>query len=211
MYDYNTEAEIIQLQNSNSVIIQEKYKERSPLIVHNTKPSDISIEDLIHQNPGYIVNDNDKNIVFETFLDKNYDIMSLYKNQKICKDLKLDSILKECSSSFINEYNCNVNYSISIFKGPNAIELTQNKRNLLLLKSLQKNIVIYLFNPRHKEDIIKKENNEIKKWAHKINLEPNIMLYIPPEWYYFYETNDLTIVGEIQCDTYFTYLYNLLR
>ncbi len=211
LHDFNSESEIIQLQNANSVIIQEKYKELSPLIVHNSKSSDIQLETIVNENPGYIINDNGRNIILQTFLDTGCDTMSIYKNEKLCKDLNIHHELKECSQNFFNEYNCNINYALSMFKGNNAIELTKNKRNILLLRSLQHPIVIYLFNPKHKEDILTKENHEIKKWAYKINLEPNLILYIPPEWYYFYETTKPTVIGSIESDTYFTYFYNLLR
>jgi hypothetical protein len=70
---------------------------------------------------------------------------------------------------------------------------------------------VYLFNPKHKNDIMNKDNNEIKKYGQKINLTQGLVLYIPVEWYYFYETEDESIIGEIESDNYFTVIYNNLR
>ena len=105
LHDFNSESEIIQLQNANSVIIQEKYKELSPLIVHNSKSSDIQLETIVNENPGYIINDNGRNIILQTFLDTECDTMSIYKNEKLCKDLNIHHELKECSQNFFKEYN----------------------------------------------------------------------------------------------------------
>jgi len=70
---------------------------------------------------------------------------------------------------------------------------------------------VYLFNPKHKNDILNKDNNEIKKYGQKINLTKGLVLYIPVEWYYFYETDNVSIIGEIESDNYFTVIYNNLR
>ena len=100
---------------------------------------------------------------------------------------------------------------MSLFKGNNTIQLTQNKHNLLLIHQIYGESKLYLLNPKHKLDILNKKNDEIKKYGHKINLTPGIVLYIPVEWYYFYETDNESIIGEIECDNYFTVIYNNLR
>ena len=66
--------------------------------------------------------------------------------------------------------------------------------NLLLLNQIQGKSKLYLFNPKHKNDIINKNNDEIKKWGIKINLVPGLVIYIPIEWYYIYEINEESII-----------------
>ena len=112
---------------------------------------------------------------------------------------------------FQSQIHCNTNFFLSLLKGSNAISLIQNKHNLLLFHQIQGNSKLYLFNPKHKPDIIHKENDEIKKYGQKINLVSGLILYIPIEWYYFFETDQESIIGEIESDNYFTILYNLLR
>ena len=100
---------------------------------------------------------------------------------------------------------------MSLLKGSNTISLTQNKHNLLLIHQIIGESKLYLFNPKHKRNIIGRDNNEIKKYGHKINLTSGLVLYIPVEWYYFYETENESIIGEIESDNYFTVIYNSLR
>ena len=131
LHDYNLDAIVIELQNSNPIMIQEYYKQKSPLLIHNTKPINETIKMLVLKNPGYIINDHGKNIAFDVFNnDKNTNI-NLYKNKNICKDLQIDQLLKEYEKIFCNELNCNHEYSLSLYKGINHLTLTQNKRNLL--------------------------------------------------------------------------------
>ena len=48
--------------------------------------------------------------------------------------------------------------------------------------------------------------------VNKIEVNENQILSIPPNWFYFYETNQNdTIIGTIQSDNYFTVIYNQFR
>ena len=76
---------------------------------------------------------------------------------------------------------------------------------------LSGNSIFYIFNPKHKDEIQNKSNNEIKKWAFKINMKPGIILSLPPDWYYIYETEGESILITSYFDNYFTWMYNLLR
>ena len=62
-----------------------------------------------------------------------------------------------------------------------------------------------------RNDIISKDNDVIKKYGQKISLTQGLVLSIPIEWMYFYETHDESIIGEIESDNYFTVIYNNLR
>ena len=59
-----------------------------------------------------------------------------------------------------------------------------------MLEIIQGESTVYLFNPKHKEDILHKENNQIKKWAHKKIIRKGDILFIPTNWYYFQETKN---------------------
>ena len=48
-------------------------------------------------------------------------------------------------------------------------------------------ITIYLFNPKHKDEIVNKDNNMIKKWGHKKYYKKGEILIIPPYWSYIQE------------------------
>ena len=216
IHNFNHEAILQQLQSATREEIFEKLKERNPLLIHNlgTKNDrirELTIKKLILQNPGYIINDNNRNISLSSFNDKEINQMNIYKNSKLCKDLNLENDMNEIYKPFESTIHCNKNYSLSLFKGSNAISLTQNKHNLLLIHQIQGVSKLYLLNPKHKQDIILKDNNEIKKWGQKINLVSGLVLYIPIEWYYFFETDEDSIIGEIESDNYFTVLYNNLR
>ena len=216
IHNFNYEANIEQLQSANKEEIFEKYKERKPLLIHNLgtkndKIRELTIQKLISENPGYIINDKQKNISLSVFDDPKVNQMNIYKNSKLCKDLNLENDMNDIYKPFESKIHCNKKYYLSLLKGSNAISLTQNKHNLLLIHQIQGVSKLYLFNPKHKQDIILKDNNEIKKWGQKINLVSGLVLYIPIEWYYFFETDEDSIIGEIESDNYFTVLYNNLR
>ena len=69
---------------------------------------------------------------------------------------------------------------------------------------------MYLFNPKH-SDLKNKELNDIRKLSININLNKNDVLYIPSNWYYIIEVTDECIFINSEQDTYFTFIYNLIR
>ena len=216
IHNFNHDAILEQLQSGNKDEIFEKMKERKPLLIHNLGNqnnlfTDLSFNKLIEDNPGHIIFHNNKYISLQSFEDKNIQQMSIYKNKDLPSQFELMNGYDDIYQVFESKIHCYKNYFISLFKGSNAIELTQNKHNLLCIHQIYGESKLYLFNPKHKLDIQNKLNNEIKKYGHKINLSPGIVLYIPVEWFYFYETDNESIVGEIECDNYFTVIYNNLR
>lgn len=211
---FNHSAELIQLQNPNHVTIKELILDKSPIVIHNLvgKYNDISsltIDSLIRDNPGYIINDNGKNISLSSFNDN--EIMYVLNNNDINDHIGLQNSLLDISKSFGDKLSCNITNELSILKGNHSVSLEQNKHNCEYYTQLSGNTTFYLFNPKHKEDILDKENNEIKKWAFKINLKSGIILYIPPGWYYFFESYGETIMNRTYSDNYFTWFYNYLR
>jgi hypothetical protein len=214
LHQFDHSSELIQLQNPNHVTIKELVLKRSPIVIHNLvgKYNDISsltIDGLINNNPGYIINDNGKNISLSSFNDN--ESMYVLNNNDINDHIGLQNSLTDISKSFGDKLSCNITNELSILKGNHSISLEQNKHNCEYYTQLSGNTTFYLFNPKHKEDILNKENNEIKKWAFKINLKSGIILYIPPGWYYFFESEGETITNRTYSDNYFTWFYNYLR
>ena len=120
--------------------------------------------------------------------------------------------MNELSEYFTDKLNCHFQYYISLFKGNHYIQITENKKDVLFLKPIENNIVVYLINPKHKNDIKNQNEQSIKKWSHRIELNENNVLFIPVNWFYFYETTNLknTIIGSFHCDNYFTYLFIII-
>lgn len=207
----NLNADLIQLYDKNNHVINEKIKEKSPLLIHNDTKIDMTIQSLIRSNPGYIIVNNNKYISFDSFKDDDKKI-SIYQNDKMCNELSIKSYIQKISELFIDKLNCNHNYSVSLYRDYNQIKLSENKHNLLIFKPIQNTVIFYLFHPKHKNDILNKNETEIKKWSYKIELKETQILFIPTNWYYFYETNkDDTILGNYYSDNYFTFIYNYIR
>jgi len=207
----NLDAELIELYDCNRDSILEKKQLKCPLLIHNHTKIDITLKDLIKNNPGYMIEDNNKLISFQIWNETN-DTLSIYQNEKLCRDLMIDSPLKELSYYFTDKLNFYPQFFVSLYKGNNLIQLSENKHGIYLLKPIEGVIIVYLINPKHKKDIERKEETSIKKWSHRIELRENDILSIPTNWFFFYETqqNDC-IIGSYQSDNYFTFLYNHLR
>jgi hypothetical protein len=214
LHNINYENNIYNIQTDNKEDINEKLRYRNPIIFHNLgnqleliKKIDISY--LINENPGYIIKDNSKLISLESF---NKDKMNIYKNEYMSKDLNLTILFDKVYESFNSKIHCNKKYYLTLLKGLNGISLKKNKHNLYLIYQISGINNIYIFNPKYKDNIFNKKNDIIKKWGIKIKLTPGLVILIPTEWYYIYETeSDESIIGEIESDNYFTVIYNLLR
>lgn len=216
MLDFNHTASLIHLQNPNKTNILERINEKSPILIHNLIGQHINLDEyklekLNENNPGYILNDNGKNIVFSSFLIDEINQMSIMNNKNMLSHFNLQKSIDTINNCFIDKLSCNIDSRMSIMKGNYSINLSQNKHNSLIISQIQGESTIYIFNPKHKQEIINKENNEIKKWGIKINLKPGIILYLPPEWYYTIETDKLSSIVSSSFDNYFTILYNYLR
>ena len=99
---------------------------------------------------------------------------------------------------------------MNLFKGNHKVNIQRNKHNNLIISQLYGETIFYIINPKHSE-IINKNYNEIKKWSIKIILKQGLNLYIPPEWFYIYEVQNVSIFTNTYSDNYFTFLYNSLR
>ena len=214
IHNINTNAVLEQLQNANSEEIFEHLKERKPLLIHNLgnryeEYNNLSFEKLSQDNPGLIFNDQNRYLALKSFTEE--DSIFIYKNPELYKSLQLKQLFDNIYSPFESKIHCNINYYLSLYKGLNSIQLNQNKHNLYIIHQIYGSSNLYLFNPKHKNDILNKSNDDIKKYGQKIKLTQGLVLYIPIEWYYFYQTDKESIIGETTSDNYFTIIYNNLR
>tara|TARA_A200000113_G_C8838275_1_gene345969 strand:+ start:423 stop:1127 length:705 start_codon:yes stop_codon:yes gene_type:complete len=214
IHNINSNAVLEQLQSANSEEIFEHLKERKPLLIHNLvnkyeKFNNLSFEKLSGDNPGLIILDNNRYLSLKSFNEEQN--MYLYKNKDLYETLHLKELFDTIYIPFYSHLHTYKRYLMSLYKGLNSIELTKNKHNLCLINQIYGQSKLYLFNPKHKNDIINKPNDSIKKYGQKINLTQGLSLSIPVEWYYFYECENESIIGEIVSDNYFTVIYNNLR
>jgi hypothetical protein len=215
LHKFNYNGHIQQLQSLNSVVVQESLKHKGPLVIHNVRiPSeDLTHETLVSQNPGYIVQDQKKQVLLSTLTDKDVDHMVFYKNKILAQDTGIARELDQMTKPFDTKLSCGKTCSLSVLKGSTIIQLSQNTHDTLVLYQLQGHCTLYLINPKHAEDIVgpTKTAPQLKKWAHIVKVEPNLLISIPPNWFYFYESKGPMIQGVIESDTYPTWLYNYAR
>ena len=98
----------------------------------------------------------------------------------------------------LSKYNEVFGYDINL-KRVNEI-----RRGIDSSKELKNNQIasLYAFNATNNpKDIINKDNHEIKKWAHKIIMKPNEILFIPTNWLYIQEINDYCFQFHIDIDS----------
>ena len=214
IYNINTNAILEELQNANSEELLEKINERKPLLIHNIvnkydKFNNLSFDKLSQYNQGLIIHDNNRYLSLKSFTEENN--MYIYRNKDLYQSLKLKELFDNIYNPFNSQLHVYRRYLLSLYKGLNSIQLTKNNHNLYLISQIYGNSKLYLFNPKHKNDILNKTNNNIKKYGQKINLTQGLLLYVPIEWYYFYEVENEAIIGEIISDNYFTVVYNNLR
>ena len=211
---FNSTAELIQLQDSNKIIIQENMKYKSPLLVHNLLNnnilSELSFEKIVNDNPGYIIKDNNKNISLSIFNDKDIKQVFILDNLNLINDLNLKESFKDIENTFSDDLTFIKNTKLNLFKGDHRVNIKRNKNDKLIISQLYGETTFYIINPKH-GDIINKNYNEIKKWSIKIILKKGLNLYIPPEWFFIYEINGESIFANTYSDNYFTFLYNYLR
>ena len=211
---FNTSAELIQLQDSNKQVIIDNIKSKNPLLIHNlindVKIENISFKSIVNNNPGYIINDNNKNISLSIFNDEDINQVYILDNMNLIKDLKIEDSLKNIKDSFENELTFNQRLKLNLLRGSHRVNIQKNKNDSLLFTQIYGETIFYIINPKH-SDIIDEKYDKIKKWSIKIILKKGLNLYIPPEWFYIFEVKEESIFSTITSDTYFTYLYNSLR
>ena len=208
LHRFNYEGQIQELQSLNEVVIKEKMKDKNPLLIHNVTLPEINLSQIITDNPGYIIKDKDRFILLDKFRDKD---MSVYQSESLYNDLGYRDKLSFVSDHLETKMSCNKRGYLSLFKGFHTIELTPCIHNVNIVSVVSGSGIMYMINPKHKNDIQGKTNQEVKKWCQRVILKPGSILSIPPNWYYFYECKADVIIYNYESDVYGTYLYNLLR
>tara|TARA_Y100000389_G_C17356036_1_gene461122 strand:- start:174 stop:860 length:687 start_codon:yes stop_codon:yes gene_type:complete len=189
-------------------IIINNLKNLNPFIVDLT--NDISFHKLINKNKSYMIIDNNNIISLKSFVDD--ENLYIYKNKKMFHDFDLK---KEMTLDINDLPNSNlffpINYSLSLFRGKTFIPLQLASHDYNIIGHLEGDSVIHLFNPKHKNEIINKDNDEIKKWGNKITMKKNNILFIPNNWYYIQEINEECVQFHIDIDNYFSFIPNFLK
>uniref|UniRef100_A0A6C0F6V2 Cupin-like domain-containing protein n=1 Tax=viral metagenome TaxID=1070528 RepID=A0A6C0F6V2_9ZZZZ len=174
--------------------IEEELKNLNPIMVHyehNFSPNNLP--------QRVIFNDNNINI---------NDIYNYSKNQIIIT--KGENILNSSKPPFLydlfnsSNFYVHTNQTTSIYTSDINIPISQALHNINIIGVIDGETYIYLINPKHKDEILMKENHEVKKWAHKIKVKKNDILFIPTNWFYIQETKDKCIQYNLDIDTYFT-------
>lgn len=209
---FNPNSDLIQIQDVTDQKIRTLKTELNPLKFKiDNLFQDLSFSSLNNKNPGYIINDKNKLISLNSIYSEKNDF-SIHENEKLIIDLNLSEQMNEIMKYFKEPLTMNIHNYLSLYRGKVIVSLTKNTNNTCIFVGLTDNTIIYLFNPKHKNDIIGTTDvNSIKKWGIKVILNKNDVLYLPPEWFYAYEVNDETIMSKITSDTYLTFAYNYLR
>ena len=202
MNKFNDKSELVELKDLD---IDRDKRIMDPLIVDYT--FDVKdVYEYIKNNPlKHYCNGNMclRLSDFDTLNDIYID-----KNDKLVNDLNLKNISDTIIESFQNIYSFNNKYFCSLLKGNIDIKPEKNRNNICLLGCLHGKCTIYLYNPKHKS-MLKDDN--IKKYGIKIDFKRDKLIYIPSEWYYSVHNTDDSVLLHLQCDTYFTSLYNEYR
>ena len=209
MQQYNTKAHLITIDNPDKDKIGIEMKNKCPLLITNSLELDLTIENMNYTIPGYIVRDGETLLSLDQ-LHKS-DTIYVHKNNKLITDFSLQVHHSKIEELVSNYLTCASNHYLSLYRGEHTLPLTKNYREILLIQPIAGKVIIYLFNPKHEKDIKGLELKSIKKWAIKLELDKDQLLYIPPEWYYFYESKDDVILSQVECDSYPTFLFNYIR
>ena len=161
--------------------------------------------------PGYIIKDGEKLISLEQLLQS--EVIHITDNQKIIDDYQLNTHCDKVVDLIKNTMTCDISYKLSLYKGNYQSKLYKNYRENLLLQSLNDSYILYLFNPKHEQEIKGLNLNSIKKWGIKLDVAKDTIVVIPTEWSYFYEQTDNKelLLCKIECDSISTWIFNRLR
>ena len=207
MLQPNLHAHVLTIDKADKDRVYLELKEKSPMFMRQVAQSFVSLESLNTTLPGYMIDDKGTLLSLD-LLTKSPDI-HVFKNSKMVQDFALDD--KGLQDLFMTPMSCGIDTSLSLTKGEHTSSLLKNYRETCVIQPLAGELTLYLFNPKHEKDIKGLHLKNTKKWGIKLVITQDSILYIPPEWFYFYESKDLSLVGTIECDEYLTYLYNLLR
>ena len=203
-YNYNG---YILFYNKNIDGIKEELKFLNPL--HITIRNDFNLSDLISSNHNYIISDSDTKYPMKDI--NNYSHIYIYKNKELIKELNLNKFIHIDKNIFNNSnFLFYPDRTLTIYKNVKT-KLHRAYHNYNVIGILEGETTFYLFNPKHKDEILKKENNEIKKWGHKKIFQKGDILFIPINWYYIQETKNIVVQFHIDIDNIFTFIPHFFK
>lgn len=213
MINYNKNASLLTIDNPNKDNLEPKLLTKCPLLLQKNEQIysvNLTIEQMDQQIPGYIL--NEKGTMLSLHQLQLSDKISITKQKQIVNDYHLTDRLSKVFDLVTTVFSCCKEYSLSIYRGEYRSELMKNYRERLLISPLLGSFTVYIFNPKHENDIKGLDTQLIKKWGIKLSIHKGQALYIPTEWYYFYETtNEDCLLAHMECDSYSTVIYNYLR
>jgi len=210
MLQYNPKATIITINRPVKDKIMVELQNKCPLVINDIPNTfGLTIEHMNYGIPGYIINDKDTLISLHQL--HNSTSINIHRNSKLIDDYNLQDNLTHTTELFSDYMSSPPEYSLSLYRGTQHIPLTKNYRETLLIQPISGKVIIFLFNPKHELDIKGLEPSSIKKWAVKLDITDTQLVYVPPEWSYFYESSEESIVSHIEFDSYQSYLFNYIR
>jgi len=135
----------------------------------------------------------------------------VFKNQELYERIVREDMIFNPYVFDDSHYHFPIQKSVTIISGKNSIPLKRCIHNHNIIGILEGESIFYLFNPKHKGEIINKENEEIKKWGHKKSVKKNDILIIPPFWSYIQEIDKGVIQYHLDVDTYLTFIPNFFK
>lgn len=210
MLKYNSNASVNTIEIPDKDKIKNEIKDKNPLIINYSENQlSLSLDTMNNSKPGYIINDNETLISLDQLLKS--EVVRITDNTKLIEDYDIKGHCNSVIDLINSPITCDINYNLSLYRGFNQSKLYKNYREYLLLQSLEGDYTVYLFNPKHENDIKGQEINNTKKWAIKLDMKKDNILFIPPEWSYFYQCKNELILVKVESDSIPTWLFNRIR
>jgi hypothetical protein len=210
MLKYNSNATTKTIETPDKDKITNEIKEKLPLIInHSENQLSLTLDNMNTIKPGYIINDNETLLSLDQLLKS--EVVRITDNSKIIEDYNIKEHCNNVVNLISSPAFCDITHKLSLYRGFNQSKLYKNYREYLLIQSLKGDYTMYLFNPKHENDIKGQEINNTKKWAIKLDMKKDTVLYIPPEWSYFYQCDNELILVKSESDSIHTWLFNRIR
>lgn len=210
MLKYNSNATTKTIETPDKDKITNEIKEKGPLVINYPENSlNLTLDNMNTRKPGYIINDNETLLSLDTLLKS--DVVRVVDNTKLIEDYNIKEHSSNVFSLVKSHLSCDYTTKLSVYRGLNQSKLYKNYREYLLLQSLEGDYTVYLFNPKHENDIKGQELNNTKKWGIKLDMKKDTVLYIPPEWSYFYQCDNELLLSKSESDSIPTWLFNRIR
>jgi hypothetical protein len=205
LYKYNENGYVMVVKGDNEYYNAQKGLNPFVYTYHH----DINYNMMIKEKPSYLINHGNDLFPLKSF--KEESSLNVYKNKKIIESFLLKEKFVSLKGLKDYRYLFPKIYSLSLLKGNISIPLQTCNHNYNIIGNLEGESIVYLFNPKHKEDMIDKDNHEIKKWGHRIVFKKDDVLFIPTGWSYIQEVSGETIQYHIDVDSIFTFIPNFVN